>query len=97
MMISPDDPPSAESATEPDGNPLVRMIVMHWALGGAMGVLLAAALLVFDTFGLRTLLVRSDALIPGLFMLFVGFGTMFGGVVEKLTQVAKAMMANSHS
>ena len=81
MMISPDDPPSAESATEPAGNPLVRMIVLHWALGGALGVLLAAALLIFDIFGLRTLLIRSDALVPGLFMLFVGFGPTFGGVV----------------
>ena len=81
MMISPDDPPSGESPTEPKGNPLVRMIVLHWALGGLLGILCAGALLLFDPIGLRSLLVRSDALVPGLAMLFVGFGTMFGGVV----------------
>ena len=80
MMISPDDPPSGESPTEPKGNPLVRMIVLHWALGSLLGVAFAGALLAFDPFGLRALLVRSDALIPGLVMLFVGFGTTFGGV-----------------
>ena len=57
------------------------MIVLHWALGGLLGVLFAGALLVFDPFGLRVLLMRSDALVPGLAMLFVGFGTTFGGVV----------------
>jgi hypothetical protein len=81
MTISPDDPPRDPSPTEPAGNPVVRMIVLHWALGGALGMACAGALLVFDPIGLRGLLVRSDALVPGLVMLFVGFGTMFGGVV----------------
>jgi hypothetical protein len=81
MMISPDDPPTGESPTEPKGNPIVRMIVIHWVLGSLLGVAFAGALLLFDPFGLRALLVRSDALVPGLIMLFVGFGTTFGGVV----------------
>jgi hypothetical protein len=81
MMISPDDPPTGESPTEPKGNPVVRMIVMHWVLGNLLGVACAGALLLFDPLGIRALLVRSNALIPGLVMLFVGFGTTFGGVV----------------
>ncbi len=81
MMISPDDPPSEISPTEPKGNPILRMIVLHWALGGLLGMACAGALLIFDPIGLRALLVRSDALVPGLVMLFVGFGTTFGGVV----------------
>ena len=81
MMISPDDPPSEISPTEPKGNPIARMIVTHWILGNLLGVFCAGALLLFDPFGLRPLLVRADALVPGLFMLFVGFGTTFGGVV----------------
>lgn len=81
MMISPDDPPSGESPSEPKGNPVVRMIVTHWILGNLLGVAFAGALVLFDPIGLRDLLVRSDSLVPGLFMLFVGFGTTFGGVV----------------
>ena len=81
MMISPDDPPSEASPTEPQGNPIARMIILHWALGGALGVACAGALLVFDPIGLRALLLHSDALIPGLAMLFIGFATTFGGVV----------------
>ena len=81
MMISPDDPPSEISPTEPNGNPILRMIVVHWALGSLLGMACAGALLLFDPIGLRALLVHSDALVPGLVMLFVGFGTTFGGVV----------------
>lgn len=62
-------------------NRVVRMIVMHWLLGGALGVACAAALLLINPMGIRTLLFRSDALIPGLVMLFVGFAATFGGVV----------------
>ncbi len=81
MMISPDDPPTGESPTEPKGNPVVRMIVLHWVLGNFLGIAFAGALILFDPIGLRALLIRSDALVPGLIMLFVGFGTTFGGVV----------------
>lgn len=81
MMNSPDDPPTGESPTEPKGNPAVRMIVTHWVLGNLLGVACAGALLLFDPLGIRALLMRSNALIPGLVMLFVGFGTTFGGVV----------------
>ncbi|MFO1117425.1 MAG: hypothetical protein U1E28_17230 [Beijerinckiaceae bacterium] len=81
MMISPDDPPAGESPTEPKGNPAVRMIVMHWILGNLLGIAFAGALILFDPIGLRDLLIRSDALVPGIFMLVVGFGTTFGGVV----------------
>lgn len=81
MMISPDDPPGEQSPTEPAGNPLVRLVVVNWLFGGLLGVLCAGALVLVDPIGLRELLVRSDSLVPGLAMLFVGFGTMFGGVV----------------
>lgn len=81
MMTSPDDPPSALSPTEPAGNPALRMIVVNWALGALLGIAVAGALLVLDPIGLRALLMRSDAMVPGLVMLFVGFGTTFGGVV----------------
>ena len=80
-MILPDDLLPEISPTEPKGNPVLRMIVVHWALGAVLGVFCAAMLLALDPMGLRTLLMRSDAMIPGLVMLFVGFASTFGGVV----------------
>lgn len=82
MMISPDDPPSEPSPTEPKGNPIARLIVTHWILGSALGVACAGALLLINPLGMRTLLMRSDAMVPALAMLFVGFGTTFGGIVS---------------
>lgn len=82
MMISPDDPPSEPSPTEPRGNPVARLIITHWILGSALGIVCAGLLLLLDPLHIRPLLMRSDAMIPALAMLFVGFGTTFGAIVS---------------
>ncbi len=61
--------------------PLVRAMIVNWAFGMATGVFCALLILAFDFFGLRSLLWRSDALIPGLALLCAGFAFTFGGVV----------------
>ncbi|MDE3174541.1 MAG: hypothetical protein KGM15_00325 [Pseudomonadota bacterium] len=60
---------------------VVRLIIVNWALGMAVGATLALGMLAFDVFGLRTLLWRSDIALAGT-VLFVGmFALSFGGVV----------------
>ena len=61
--------------------PLARAMVVNWAFGMAIGGFCAGLLLAFDFFGVRSLLWRSDALIPGLALLCAGFAFTFGGVV----------------
>ena len=65
----------------PGRDPLVSMIVMHWALGALTGVACAALLLALDVAGLRSLLWRADLAAPALALLFGGFAITFGGVV----------------
>ncbi len=81
-MISPDDLPTDPSPNEPNGNPVARLIITHWILGSALGIVCAGVLLLINPLGMRTLLMRSDAMIPGLAMLFIGFGTTFGAIVS---------------
>jgi hypothetical protein len=61
--------------------PLVRAMMVNWAFGMAIGVFCALLILAFDFVGLRSLLWRSDALIPGLVLLCASFAFTFGGVV----------------
>jgi hypothetical protein len=60
---------------------LARAMVVNWAFGMAIGGLCAALLLALDFVGLRSLLWRSDALIPGVALLCASFAFTFGGVV----------------
>ena len=62
-------------------DPLVRHLIVNWALGAMAGVISATALLIVDPFGLRPLLEHSDMAAVALFMLYVGFMTTFGGLV----------------
>ncbi len=62
-------------------DPLVRHLIVNWALGAAAGVISATALLAVDPFGLRPLLAHSDMAAVALFLLYVGFMTTFGGLV----------------
>jgi hypothetical protein len=62
-------------------DPLVRAMVVNWAFGMAIGVFCAVLILVVDFVGLRSLLWRSDMLIPGVALLCAGFAFTFGGVV----------------
>ena len=62
-------------------DPLVRAMIVNWAFGMAIGVFCALLILAFDFVGLRSLLWRSDALIPGLVLLCASFAFTFGGVV----------------
>ena len=67
----------------PEGpHAVVRLLVMHWILGVAVGVLCASLVLWLDVGGLRSLLFRSGSLMPaGLLLLYGGFAVTFGGVV----------------
>ena len=62
-------------------DPLVRYMLVNWALGALAGVLCATALLVVDPFGMRPILSRSDVEAAAIFLLYAGFMTTFGGLV----------------
>jgi hypothetical protein len=62
-------------------DPLVRYMLINWALGAAAGVICATALLVADPFGLRPVLSHSDVAVAAIFLLYLGFMTTFGGLV----------------
>lgn len=81
-MLTAGGLPDGPTPEEPSGNPVARLIVTHWILGSALGVVCAGALLLINPLGMRTLLMRSDAMIAGLAMLFIGFGTTFGALVS---------------
>lgn len=81
-MLTAGGPPNGQMPEEPPGNPIARMIVTHWILGSVLGIVCAGALLLINPLGLRTLLMRSDAMVAGLAMLFIGFGTTFGALVS---------------
>ena len=70
-------------------DPVVRMIVVHWGLGMALGAVTAALFLALDIAHLWTLLQHSDIEWAGALLLFLGFGVTFGGVVS-----ATAVMFN---
>ena len=63
-------------------NPVIRTVILHWIIGVGTGLFCAGLLLGLDTLGIRSLLFRSDALVPGLVLLFGGFAITFGGVVS---------------
>jgi hypothetical protein len=62
-------------------DPLVKYMIFHWALGALGGALSATALLVFDPFGLWPLIHDSGLGVPAIFLLYVGFMTLLGGLV----------------
>jgi hypothetical protein len=62
-------------------DPLVRYMIVNWALGALAGIVCASALLIIDPFGLRPLLWRSDVAVAALLLLYSGFMTTFGGLV----------------
>ena len=66
---------------KPAMDPLVRMMLLNWASGIAVGVVCAAIVLADDLAGLRSLMIRSNFLWQGLALLFGGFAITFGGVV----------------
>jgi len=60
---------------------LARVVILNWAFGMSIGVFCAALLLIFDIFGIRSLLWRSDIAVVGSAMLCAAFAFTFGGVV----------------
>ena len=62
-------------------DPLIRYVLVNWALGAVAGVICATVLLAADPFGLRPLLSHSDVEFAALFLLYGGFMTTFGGLV----------------
>ena len=62
-------------------DPVVRLVIGNWALGMALGALLATGMLLFDVLGLRTLLWRSDVKLAGAVLFIGSFALTFGGVM----------------
>ena len=62
-------------------DPLVSYMIFHWVLGALSGALAVTALLAFDPFGIWPLIHDSGLGLPAIFLLYVGFMTLFGGVV----------------
>jgi hypothetical protein len=60
---------------------LVRLMIVNWLGGMAVGVICAALALAFDVAGLRTLLWSSDVALLGAAMLIAAFAFSFGGIV----------------
>lgn len=60
---------------------IVRMMIVQWALGMALGAFLAGLTLAFNVLGLRTLLWRSDVAVMGTILFVGGFAFTFGGVI----------------
>ena len=62
-------------------NRLVRMMVVNWGFGWAVGAVCALAVLAVDLGHIRELMVDANLVAQALALLFVGFGVTFGGVV----------------
>lgn len=60
---------------------IVRLLVVNWALGIVLGCSFAAALLIGDVGGLRSMIFSSDIAWPAVALLFGGFSITCGGVV----------------
>jgi hypothetical protein len=60
---------------------VVRAVIANWISGMIVGLVSAASLLAFDSFGIRSLLWRSDVHALGTIMLFLMFVFTFGGIV----------------
>lgn len=62
-------------------DPLVRMMLLNWATGIGVGIILALVVLAVDMAGIRSLMLRSNFVWQSLALLFGGFSITFGGVV----------------
>ena len=62
-------------------NRLVRMMIMNWAFGWAVGFVCAAGVLVSNVGHIWDLVAKSDSMGLFLVLLFGSFGLTFGGVV----------------
>jgi len=70
------------SPPEHDPDPVVRLMILHWILGAALGMICAGIILWLDIAGLRSLLFRADHIMwEGVALLLGGFAITFGGVV----------------
>ncbi|MDE2350645.1 MAG: hypothetical protein KGL66_02040 [Alphaproteobacteria bacterium] len=85
----PDETSTMPRRTTGLKDPVVRMIVTHWALGAGLGALAAAGVLLLNIGDIRTLLAQSDIEWAGALLLFTGFMVTFGSVVA-----ATAVMFN---
>ena len=60
---------------------LVRLMIVNWAFGWAIGFVGAGAVLASNMASIRDIMFRSDVMWQALALLFGGFGFTFGGVV----------------
>lgn len=65
--------------------PLVRLFVLHGALGFVLSAIFVAGLLWSDAAGLRSLLLGSPSGYLGLFLLWLANGSVFGGAQIAIT------------
>lgn len=59
---------------------LIRLMVVNWAFGWAIGLAVAGAVLASNMAHIRDLMFRSEIMWQALALLFGGFGFTFGGV-----------------
>jgi len=62
-------------------NHLVRMMILNWALGWAVGFACAGGVLISNVGHIRDMMLKSDFMLQFLALLFGSFGMTFGGVV----------------
>ena len=60
---------------------LVRLMIVNWAFGWAIGFVGAGAVLASNMAGIRDLMFKSEVMWEALALLFGSFGFTFGGVV----------------
>jgi hypothetical protein len=71
----------SQSREQRNSGRLVRLMVVNWAFGWAIGFACAAAVLISNIGGIRVLMFKSEVMAQGLALLFGGFGFTFAGVV----------------
>ena len=68
--------------SRPEAGSIVRLVVLNWIIGAALGAFCAGLLLWLDLAGLRGLMCRdAGSMTAGLALLFGGFAVTFGSVV----------------
>lgn len=60
--------------------PAVAFVLRNAAIGGAIGIAMAVALLLTDAGGLRSLITQAHDPLAPLLLLAVGFATLIGGL-----------------
>jgi hypothetical protein len=72
---------SMQQTSKTTHNRLVRMMIVNWAFGWAVGFACAGAVLASNLGHIGDMMFKSDFALEALVLLFGSFGLTFGGVV----------------